>query len=260
MKRIIIVALAVFCLSSLHSVAPGATRDENLVLKERVKAFWDAQVKDDWSTLYDFLRDPGKETDGKEAFAAKQKDKNPLTFLSYSIGRVETDGDVGWVEMEYIAGARKFPKAPPRQVMVWQVWQKREQNWYPLPRERLGEVPKMPPSLRPAEEEAALTGRVDEFWDAKEKGRWDIVYEYCDPTFKGRMPAQEFLQRKALRSYLSHSIDWAEVSGDQGKVKITYSYKATDPSLAKLDPEEDSLVEEWVKAGGVWYRLIPAQD
>ena len=61
---------------------------------------------------------------------------------------------------------------------------------------------------------------------------------------------------KARHLYVSHKIDWLEVIGDQGRSKVTYTYKPNDPSMAKVDPVAESTIEGWIKVDGEWYRFI----
>ncbi len=35
---------------------------------------------------------------------------------------------------------------------------------------------------------------------------------------------------------------------------MVYRRKLNDPSVSKLDPQEDRVIENWIKIDGQWYR------
>ena len=227
------------------------------VLKERAKTFWEARLKGDWATVYRYLPPAEKRGFTEEQFVSFRKEKGPFRYLSSELGRLEITGDLGWVEVRYAIQPAGFPEYPPRNMHLWQIWQKRDHNWFPLPRSKYTQVPKNPPHLRSAEEEALLSERVNEFWEAKEKEDWQFIYQQLDPHFRSKVSAEEFMSKEARYLYLSHRVDWAEVVEDHGRVRVTYTSRLLDPTLTKLSPVENSEVEEWIKVNGRWYRHIP---
>jgi len=257
MKKRLATVILFTCLACLSAGGGTFALDTAGALRERANKFWDARVRQDWGVLYDFLSPSERDKGTRDQFVSQGKEKAPFRYLSYHLGEVETAGDLGWVLTEFEARAVKFDKLPSRRVSQWQVWQKNNAEWYPLTEGRSELAPSLPPRLRPAAEEARLLKRADEFWEAREKQQWGVIYQYCDPGFRQRVPAEEFLQMKALNLYLFHALEWAEVAGDRGRVRITYRYRSSDPGLAKLDPEEVSVVEDWVKMTDEWYRNVP---
>jgi len=257
MKKRLATVILFCCLAWLTGEDGTFALDTAGVLGERANTFWDARVRQDWGVLYEFLSPSERDQATKERFVSQSKAKAPFRYLSYHLGEVETAGDLGWVKTEFEAKAVKFDRLPSRRVSQWQVWQKSNAEWCPLADGRSELAPGLPPRLRPAAEEARLLKRADEFWEAREKQHWGVVYEYCDPGFRQRVPAEEFLQMKAMNLYLLHALEWAEVAGDRGRVRITYRYRSSDPGLAKLDPDEISVVEDWVKVDDEWYRSVP---
>lgn len=261
MKRIVIASMLIAGLLLGGIAGAAGIPDEQKSLEKAVKTYWEAQVKQDWGALYDVSPPEVKAGISKEQFVAFNLEKNPIVYLSYDVGRVEVSGKLGWADVAWEARAAKFPEAPPRKLREWMVWAKGEGGWYPLPPKKAAEeAPQLPPSVRPAGEEAALAKRVDQFWQAREADRWDLVYQFCDPQFRERVSLDEFLQKKALRAYFAHSVDWTEVSGDTGTVRLTSKYRITDPALSKLDPQEDTMLEKWVKVDGVWYLHVSEQN
>jgi hypothetical protein len=230
-----------------------AAQDDSKALRERAKAFWEARVKGDWTTVYDFLSEA--ETGGatKEQYAAFSKEKGPFTFLSYQLGEVETEGDMGWVKTVCSFTPTSFPGVRPSHMDRWEIWEKADGKWYPVSRQQYENYPQLPPRLRPLAEEKAVTARANGFWVAREKNDYSSVYQYCSPEFKGRIPAEEFLLKKAQYLYVSHRILWAEVQGDQAKVRITVGYRPNDPHLTKMAPIEETIVQPWVKVNNEWY-------
>ncbi len=247
------------CVAALcQCVAPGLSKADQ-VLEGRARTFWEARIKTDWSALYHYL--PPWETNEikEDEFTASAEKKAGISFLSYELKGSEAEGELGWVRILYTGKPAGIPQASPRTTEIWQVWEKIDGEWFPVQPNRAKEAPRKPPSLRPAAEEAELTIRADELWGAKEKQQWGVIYDLLDPEFRKNTSKEEFLGMKALYLYLGHKIEWAEVTGDRGKVKILYSIKPADPYLAKLDPQEETLLEDWVKIEDKWYRLTPTE-
>jgi len=226
-------------------------------LKEPAKDFWEARIKGDWATVYRYLSPMDKDKFTQDQFVSSRKEKGPFRYLSYKLGDVEIAGQLGWVEVSYTVEPVGFANYPARHMHIWQVWQEMDDRWYPVPASQRAEVPKKPPHMRPAEEEASLIRRAHEFWNAKEREDWLLIYQYLDPAFTSEVSSEEFLEKTALFSYLSHRVEWAEVTGDRGRVKLTYACRLKDPSLAKSDPIETGVVEEWIKVNSHWYRQLP---
>jgi hypothetical protein len=230
-----------------------AAQDERKALTDRAKALWEARVKGDWGTVFEYLAETEKKTGTKEEYIAFSKEKGPFRYLSYKLEDVDVEGSVGWVKTAYELEPTRFPGLPPNKVNTWQVWEKRDGQWFPIPNERQLEVPKLPPRLRPLKDENAVMARANEFWQAREKDDYKAVYQYLPPAFREKVPAEEFLGKKALNSYVGHSVHWAEVSGDRAKVRVTVDYRPNDPNMTKMDPLQETTMQEWVKVNNQWY-------
>jgi len=249
--------LLMFIFLASASMPVAAGQKDATTLKKRAKTFWEARVKGDWETVYSYLAKSEKERyASREAFVKFRNDKGPLVYLSYDILDVATDGQLGWVEVRAEMVPAHVPGYPATSIQQWEIWFKSKEGWKPLPNKLRASVPRLPPKLRPAGEEAALAKRAEEFWKAKETGNWKLIYDFLDPAFRSRVTAEEFLQRKAKYTYLSHSIKWTEVEGDRGRVKVDYSRRLNDPALYKLEPQDDATIENWIKVDNVWYRKM----
>jgi hypothetical protein len=248
--------LLVLTLSLAGSVQ--AAQDENKALRERATAFWEARVKGDWGTVYDYLS--GKEIGSatKQQYIDFSKEKGPFAYVSYKLGEVDVDGDTGWVKTAFDLRPTRFPTYPPNHVDQWQVWEKRDGKWYPIPKERQEDEPKLPPRVRPLKEERAVIDRANAFWQAREKGDYALLYQYLSPSFTETVPKEEFLSKKALYMYVEHEIHWAEVEGDHAKVRVTVGTRPNDPNLTKMDPTQETIVQEWIKVKGQWYVDVPS--
>lgn len=256
MRGRLVIAFLFLGMVLYEPVLPLSAQDDKEVLTAAARNFWEAKVKGDQVKVYKYLSSEERGGLTEEQFLAQMREKEEFQFLSYKLGVVETAKDIGWVETETTVKLAKYPTLPPRTTHRWEVWRKSGDDWRPVSINRGDEAPKLPPSLRPAEEEAALARRANDFWEARGKGNWDFVYQLCEPKFRESVSREEFLQSKALYFYLGHQIEWAEVSGDRGRTRCIYRYVYNDPSLAKMDPLQGSVVEEWVKVEGAWYREI----
>ena len=242
-------------LLALSIGAPAVAENDQAGLRTEAEKFWEARVKGDWLVLYDYLPAAEMQQGSREEFAVWSKDNQPFQYVSYKLGTVETDANFGWVQVGYSAKLPKYPSLPAREMEIWQVWRKVGDGWKLVPQQQANDFP-VPIHRRNAAEEAVLAKRAEAYWQARAEQDLGRLYGYCDPAFRGRVSREEFLQKKARYLYLSHRIDWTEVVGDQGRVRVSYSYKPNDPSLSKLEAEQESTMEAWVKVDGEWYRHI----
>jgi hypothetical protein len=234
-----------------------AAQDESKALRERATAFWEARVKGDYGTVYDYLSGSEVGSATKEEYVNFTKEKGPFVYLSYKLGEVDVDGETGWVNTAFDIRPLRFPGYPPNHIEQWLVWEKVDGKWYPIPKERQEEEPKLPPRLRPLKEERAVIARANEFWQAREKADYALLYEYLSPIYTKQIPKEEFLGKKAFYVYVDHEIHWAEIEGDHAKVRVTVGTRPSDPNLTKLDPSHETTIQEWIKVKGQWYLDVP---
>lgn len=255
MTKYIIKSIILFTfLLYFNSISISETNNEAVILKGLAKQWWDARVQEDWKKLYKLLSSSDKREITKEQFISSIKGKQEaIRFVSYKLGLIETDGDMGWVDVKFVFQPTLQPQMPTYNGQNWDVWRKEKGKWYPVLQDKIGEYPKLPPHLRSLEEEAKLKKRASEFWEAKENKNWELIYQYCDPKFKARIAKDEFLNSKSRLLYLSHKINWVETNGNKGKVRITYTAKISDPYLTKLAPVKQTIIEDWIKVEDQWF-------
>ena len=83
---------------------------------------------------------------------------------------------------------------------------------------------------------------------------WGAIYDMLDPVFREKTPKEDFLRGTSRFLFLSHAVDWLEVTGRGARVKVSFLQKLNDPTLHKLDPEAMATVEPWIKIDGEWFR------
>lgn len=230
-----------------------AAQDESKDLREHAKAFWEARVKGDWAKVYDFLSESEQAGLTKEKYVEQNKQRGPWRYLNYKMGSVEAADGLGWVDIEYAAEPVLFPGIKPKLVKRWEQWEKEDGKWLTVTGKRIQELPQLPPSLRPLKEEKAVIARAEEFWKAREKNDYAKVYQLCSPSFRKKVPAAEFLGKKALNIYVGHQVLWAEVQEDKATVRTAYEYRPNDPNVSKMDPREEVAMQGWIKVDGQWY-------
>jgi hypothetical protein len=256
---VLLVATLAFAFAFAAASPAADDQDAKQSLTERAHIFWNARVKGDWDSVYNLLAAEDKAHFTSEEFVAHRKEKGPFRFLSAKLEDVAVAGDLGWVKVDYTIQSAVFPDVPARDVQGWDIWQQRDGQWYPiLKKAQRKRLPQLPPHMRPAEEEALLAQRANELWSAKEKEDWTLIYPYLEPAFRDKVSEEEFQKSNALSAYLSHTLEWVEVIGDRGRVKVVYTHTPNAPALTKLEPEPDVMIEQWVKVDGQWYRRMQA--
>lgn len=239
-----------------------AARDDSKVLREQATRFWEARVRGDWATVYDYLSEEERAGQTKEKYVETSKASGPWRYLHYRMGSVEASDNMGWVKIEYSVEPVMFPGIKPRHSDHWQKWEKVDGKWTLLFAKRNGEFPQLPPSLRPLEEEKAVMKRADKMWKAREHNDYTAVYHLCEPSFRKQVSLDEWLTKRSQNLYLGHEILWAEVKGDRAVVRISFEYRPDDPALTKMDPMKDATMQNWIKVDGQWYLnvSIPADE
>ena len=110
--------------------------------------------------------------------------------------------------------------------------------------------PKLPPHLRPLDEELALEQRVVRWWQSLEEGRAVDAYPLLDPSLREAATLDEFLEKAASRKLLSWSVDWVQVDGEKGSARLTT--KLTSPQDGTI--QERVILDHWIKQEGQWFR------
>lgn len=255
--------LDVYALSAvlLASTVPGWAAERYQALHEQATTLWNARVQADWATEYRLLAPEETHPATAEQFVAFRKTRGPWHFSSATVGAVAVADNLGWVEITYSARPSAYPQFPARTVQIWDVWQARQDRWYPVPATQRDMLPKLPPQRRPAQEEAVLRQRVEAFWTAREQQDMARLYQLLTPQFQQQVSLEALLQHRDPVTYLSHQVEWAEVDGDQGRVKVLVTYAThqaeqhqQESGQAARPARQRLVLEEWIKADGQWHR------
>jgi len=249
-----VLLLGTLTLTAVAAAASDATRS----LGQAAGALWAARVSEDWETVYDLLPDAKRAKSSRDEFVSFRREKGPFQFLSAEVEEVYVSGDIGWVAVKFSARPRAYPQLPPTRVETWDTWQIRDGRWQALSQGERDQLPRLPPARRSAAEERRLASRANAFWQAKRRQDWASIHEYLEPDYQAKVPLEEFLERKAMFAYLDHRLEWTEVIGNEGRVKIAYTHKLNDPSVSKMEPKESANIEAWIKVGGQWHRRMEA--
>jgi len=203
--------------------------------------------------MYSFLEPWQKASGTPTDYEAWAKDNEPFNVLSFRVVRVDHEGPYGWVRVNYDSTLRMYPDSPPRQTEVDQKWTAESGDWYPVAAQNVEGYP-IAPALRDHAEEARLRKRFDEAWQARHAKNWEALYQFVDPGDRNDVSLAEYSESEGLFDYLACDVKWAEVVADQGKVRVNYRHKVTDPNLTKLPPRDAEITEYWVKVNNEWYR------
>jgi hypothetical protein len=237
--------------------APYAAEAEAVQgLLEQARVLWDARVSDDWAQVYRLLPPEEQAGTGESEFVELRTQRGPFEYTKAHVERVAVAGDTGWVRVNYRARPKEYAALPAQDVTTWRVWRRLDGTWHPVPQEKVQDFPQLPPQERPAEEEARLAQRTHGFWRAKEGQHWNTLSQYMEPDVRQKLIKQGSVDREALYKYLSHHLEWVEVIGDQGRVKVQFRFILNDPTLRKLQPQQKTIIEQWVKVDDQWYRRI----
>lgn len=222
-------------------------------LRERAERFWTAKVAEDWATVFIF-EPQDKRREMKEAdFVTWCREHEPFRIHSFGIGQVLIEEQLGWVELDYRTSLSRFPDLAPRDTSRWQKWLLVDGRWCPIDPRKLSYYPESP-ALRDRVQEQRLAARFEESWKARHDGDWHRLYELTDPGDRPDVPEDEFVEVASLFEYFSYELGWVQVLGDDGKVRVSYHHKVSDPSLTKLPARSIWIVEKWIKYDDDWYR------
>jgi hypothetical protein len=144
---------------------------------------------------------------------------------------------------------------PPQSTSAWEVWEKTD-TWRPVAPPLRDQYPKRPPALRNGEEEARVAKRVEALWTARAANDYASIYDLLEPAYRAAVTREEFLARKARYLYPSFKVDWVEVEGSRARARVLFQQKLNDPTLYKLEPDDQRGIETWVQVDGQWFRAM----
>jgi hypothetical protein len=257
MKRWLNLGWAVVAL--VVGMAPGAAAVDTQALEALAKRFWAAEVQQDYQTVYDILASGEQNAVTRDNYVTLRKEgKGSVRYLAAEVGKIEFLGDLAWVHVKLEWMFLRAPK-PGRPFETWHLWRYGD-GWHPVAPDERDRWPILPPSLRPAADEAALTQRTTGLWKAKAEQDWKSVYGYLPPEYRARVPLEQFLKSKSRLLYITPHVEWVEVKGSEAHARIGYLYKINDPAVSKMQPVDQEVTEPWVKVDGNWYLNTSALD
>jgi hypothetical protein len=228
-------------------------------LRNRAEALWKARVTKDWRTAYEFVDPAVKAESTVESYVDFKTNKEPFIYRSYELGRVETEEQLGWVEVTHESTLRPFPDAPPRRTNRWEKWQVVGKEWYPVPRGQYDGYPACP-VVRDRAREAQLARRFEEALELLKAEDLSTLYMLISPEDRENLTEAEFVETEKLHQTLSADVRWVEVIGERGRIGVIYQQKVNDPSMKKMPPQPKSAIEAWVLHDDKWYRDIQTES
>jgi len=266
-KTWLLAAVALSCLGSCRTPgrdgptsqpAPEGPPPTQARLAERAAQLWNARAQDDCAAVFEFETTESRGDATAATFCDWYRANEQFVVHSFRMGRVVTEGPMGWVEVFHSCSVRKFPKLPPRDVRTEERWYFVDGDWYPVPDRKAEGYPVAPWHRDPASE-AALRGRFDESWAARQQGDVATLVNLVDPRDREDELTKELERREKLYAFQACEIRWLQAVGDSGKVAVVYTAKLTDPNQRKRPPEPIAVLEHWVRYEGQWYRDIILQ-
>ncbi|MHC4991817.1 MAG: hypothetical protein ACYTGC_12635 [Planctomycetota bacterium] len=221
-------------------------------LRGRADQLWRARAEEDWHTTYLFENPRRRDTATVEEYSAWKQGNEPFRVESYQIADVLVEDLHGWVELEVVASARRFPGAPSRRTTRWEKWFLFEDQWLPIPDQLQTDYPDSP-ALRDAEQEERVLARCQEFWNARRDEDWSRMLELVEPDDREQFTMDELEESQSILKYLSHEVRWVEVIGDKGRTRVRFEHRFNDPSMTKARPIVIENNERWIKVGDEWY-------
>ena len=112
----------------------------------------------------------------------------------------------------------------------------------------------------PATDDAeALRQRVAQFYAARLAGDARGQWELLEPRVRARTTPEEFAAEGAQTRYLGYKVENAAIRGAFGKVQVRVLTLVALPTMARgvrqMPPQVSMALEQWMKLGGVWYRM-----
>jgi hypothetical protein len=232
--------------------SPQPRKTITVALETRANQFWKAKITENWDAVFDFYEPEKQEMFDRDEFKKWSAENEMFQIREFELGRVQTDGEIGWAEVNYNTSLRRYPNLEPRSAYQWQKWRKIGNAWYPIAQEELDQYPSAP-ALRDSAAEDKLRERLELTWSARLDRDWTALYYLTDPSDYDIVDPAEYAQIEDLFEYLDRQVHWVEVIGDHGRAYVTYHHRLTDESLERLPPRDAIVMEKWVKRDNEWY-------
>ncbi len=226
--------------------------DPKAVLLVMAGKIWTARVERDCKTVAQYL-DPNEYVAETPEERIEICEKDPFRYTKYQFGEVEVEGQFGWVHVDYETKLAPYQAEPAQEVQAIEKWRITNRQWYPVAA-RIYETCPESPSVRNAAEEKLLKERFETTWKMRLAKDWKSLYEMTDPKDRVKVSESAYAESEGLIEFYEHELEWAQVMGDVGEVRVTYNHRLADPNLSKLAPRKINLSEHWIKRNGEWYR------
>jgi len=231
------------------SMAAAAVDTQSL--EPLAKRLWAAEVQQDYEAVYGMLLPAEQNTITRDDYVKLRKEVGPARYLAAEVGEIDFAQNLAWVHVKVEWMFPRYP-SPGRPAELWHLWRYTD-GWYPIPLDERDQWPLDPPRFRSAADEAALADRTAGLWKAKAEQDWKGVYSYMPPEYRARVPLEKFLASKAKFLYITPHVEWVEATGSEARAGIAFLYKFNDPSVSKMAPVKQMVIEPWVKVDGDWY-------
>lgn len=228
------------------------SNDARRELQETAEKVWKARVARDCETIAKYY-DPNEYAANTQDERLEICQKDPFRYQSYRIGKVEAEIPYGWIYVHYDAKFAPYEAEPAESVDTVEKWKRIRDVWYPVPA-RIVETCPESPSQRNAAEEAKLRKRFERTWELRLARDWKSLYEMTDPEDRQHVSESQYAESEGLIQYFGHDLEWVEVMGDLGQIRVTYDNKLNDPNMSKMRGRKINLAEHWIKRNGEWYR------
>ena len=121
-------------------------------------------------------------------------------------------------------------------------------------------TPPPPQARAPQSPEEALRSRAIQFWEARVKGDLVTQYNLLEPKARELVTLTGFVRARGSITFFSYKLRDVEVTGDDGLVTATTSFRVNLPQVSRFGPWEQRAVLRWVRVDGLWYVLYDQQD
>jgi hypothetical protein len=82
------------------------------------------------------------------------------------------------------------------------------------------------------------------------------MHAMLTPADREAIPLDQVMQEGSGLHFLNREVEWVQVIGDRGVIRVRYEVKPKDPNLSKMPAEWTPVTESWVRVDGQWYRAL----
>lgn len=109
-----------------------------------------------------------------------------------------------------------------------------------------------------------LRSRIAAYWEARITERYEEEYGFLDPLIREQLPLPTFIEARQYYHVRAFRILAVETEGSLARARVSFTFEVilpnpldvAAPRLKALGPEEEVVVENWVKREGTWYKTL----